>query len=137
MTNFNNFNNQAMINQMNFARNYEKHIQTQQIKKKSSGLGFYLLAYDLGLNAVVIGAMMVLSIVYMFQNKDSAYVTELFTDTSSPLLHFTNIVSAVFGAFIPGLFYLHFSKTHPSDCIQTQKVKPSGYGCINGCKFCI
>lgn len=109
----------------------KKSNEIRTLKKKSSGLGFYILTYFLSMS-VIIGCITFFMTLFMMMNMDILnYDTEALTQqiltkiTSGPVYYYMQILGATASAAIPGFIYLKLSKTHISDCITVKSVKPA------------
>lgn len=105
----------------------KKQYETRLLRKKSSGLGFYVLAYFLSMNCIVAGLVIFAEISLMLSGDINSFDVESFTSSmmSGPFYHYMSILAAVVSAVVPALIYLKSSKTHISDCIQVNSVKPT------------
>ncbi len=107
-----NFDNRININ-YDFAKKHEKRL----ISKKSSGLGFYIFAYFMAMNATSFALVFILMITNGFDDS--------IMSSNNPLYHMLYTFTAVFSSFIPALLYLVTSRNNISDVISAKGVKPS------------
>ena len=109
----------------------KKNLDIKTLKKKSSGLGFYILAYFMTMFVIEFIMIFVLSFSLMM-NMD---VTNIDTETliyevtnqltSGPNFYYLQILAATSSAVVPGLIYLKLSKTHISESLIVKPVKPT------------
>lgn len=109
----------------------KKILDIKTLKKKSSGLGFYILAYFMTMFVIEFIMIFVLSFSLMM-NMD---VTNIDTETliyevtkqltSGPNFYYSQILAATSSAVVPGLIYLKLSKTHISESLIVKPVKPT------------
>ena len=90
---------------------YLKYIQTREIKKTASGLGFFVFAY--------FATMLVLSYVFIF----ISFLATSFKSIDTVAMFYMEIFISVFSAFVPGLFYFLISRRSISDTIKTSYVR--------------
>lgn len=95
-----------------------KYFEKRNLRKASSGLGFYIFTYILlmFIIAYVMGSVVTLAN-YSSLGSDKTNIT------SSPSYLFIEIFVPVFSALIPALFYLMISKNKMSQIIQVNHVK--------------
>lgn len=127
----NNFNNNINNNNNNFSNNQipediKKQMQKKYLRKKSNGIGLYVISYFASLNGVVVFIVMIATIILAIKGiSDIEDITNMLLDSSSSLMHYMTICASVFAAFFPGLIYCKISKNKLSNCLQTNFVKPS------------
>ena len=92
--------------------NYVKQREKYILEKKSSGLGFYIFSYMLTMAATQ----------FLFLSFSLSYTEDSIYISNVPMF-LINIFTSVFSAFIPGLFYLLFSKSSISETISVKYVK--------------
>lgn len=97
---------------------YKKFFEKSNLRKRSSGLGFYVLVYTLCMSFISIFLMIFLMLVCGDIDKVSNDLT-----ATTPISHYYYIFTAVFSALIPGILYLLFSGNRISDCVQIKAVK--------------
>lgn len=108
-----------------------KAYEIRTLRKKSSGLGFYILTYFLAMNIIVMGFVFVAVFATFFKSDISTFDSELYLEelqkslTFGPFAYYLQIFAAVVSAVIPGFIYLKLSKNHITDCIVTKPVKIS------------
>lgn len=120
-------------NQQNFQQYQTYNIDPSQIKrandinlikKKSSGLGFYILTYFFAMSIAITGILIATEIFLLLIGGYSD--VEQITDDilCGPFYHYMTIFASVTSATIPGFIYLKLSKNHIADCLQVKSVKP-------------
>lgn len=102
-------------NNLNYNRNYKKEAQYDNLKQKSSGLGFFVFAYSLTMTVSAI------IIVEVFKSFGSAKF--IFTDSYAILNYFMDIFISVFAVVIPAFFYIKLARCNLNDIISTKYVK--------------
>lgn len=109
----------------------KKSNEIRTLKKKSSGLGFYILTYFLAMSAIVFAVLFVVMFLMIMKSGISSFdvtsqLEQLQKDmVSGPFAHYMQILAATASAMIPGFIYLKLSKNHISDCIKIKPVKSS------------
>lgn len=99
-------------NNLNYNRNYKKEAQYDNLKQRSSGLGFFVFAYSL---TMTFSALMSIEV---FQSLNYAL-----SDNYTTITYFIDIFISVFAVVIPAFFYVKLSKCSLNDIISTKYVK--------------
>lgn len=102
-------------NNLNYNRNYKKEMQYDNLKQRSSGLGFFVFAYSLTMTVSAI------IIVEVFSALGSAKY--IYSDGYAILTYFMDIFISVFAVVVPAFFYIKLSKCNLNDIISTKLVK--------------
>lgn len=102
-------------NNLNYNRNFKKDMQYDNLKQKSSGLGFFVFAYSL---TMTVSALIV---VEFFKNLSSGNYA--FSDSYSTVTYFMDIFISVFAVVVPVFFYIKLSRCNLNDIISTKYVK--------------
>ena len=102
-------------NKYNYNFDLKKYNDKYILKKRSSGLGFFIFAYALSMQLLSMLIMMLLMLLCGINS-------DVTSSTSIPMQMITIFVS-VFSVFVPGLLYLLFSKSSLSETIKVKYVK--------------
>lgn len=94
---------------------YFKNIEMKNLRKISSGIGFYGFVYLI--TSIILSVCLTLYIQFIFPFSDLLY------DISSPNLYLISNVIATASAVIPGIVYCQISKNYLSDIIPVKYVK--------------
>lgn len=100
---------------LNYNRNFKKDMQYDNLKQKSSGLGFFVFAYSLTMTACAV------IIAEVFKAFGSAKY--IYSDNYSILTYFMDIFISVFAVVVPAFFYIKLSRNSLNDIISTKYVK--------------
>lgn len=107
-----------------------KALDLRTIRKKSSGLGFYILAYFLTMFTIELIMTFVITFSVLMgtdiSNSDTNDLIELVTKqlTTGATFYYLQIFAATASAMIPGLIYLRLSKNHITNTLTVKPVKP-------------
>ena len=102
-------------NNLNYNRNFKKEFQYDNLKQRSSGLGFFVFAYSL---TMTVSAMIVVEVFKAFGSAKYIY-----SDNYSILTYFMDIFISVFAVVVPAFFYIKLSRNSLNDIISTKYVK--------------
>lgn len=102
-------------NNLNYNRNFKKEFQYDNLKQRSSGLGFFVFAYSL---TMTVSAMIVVEVFRAFGSAKYIY-----SDNYSTLTYFMDIFISVFAVVVPAFFYIKLSRNSLNDIISTKYVK--------------
>lgn len=102
-------------NNLNYNRNFKKEFQYDNLKQRSSGLGFFVFAYSL---TMTVSAMIVVEVFKAFGSQNIFY-----SDNYSILTYFMDIFISVFAVVVPAFFYIKLSRNSLNDIISTKYVK--------------
>ena len=102
-------------NNLNYNRNFKKEFQYDNLKQRSSGLGFFVFAYSL---TMTVSAMIVVEVFKTFGSAKYIY-----SDNYSILTYFMDIFISVFAVVVPAFFYIKLSRNSLNDIISTKYVK--------------
>jgi membrane protease YdiL (CAAX protease family) len=94
--------------------NYQKQSEIKTLRKKSSGLGFFIFGYYMTMTGSVY--LIYLALLLVLGDKASDI-----TETSVPMF-LLDIFASVFSAFIPALFYFLFSGNNIAETIKVKHV---------------
>lgn len=100
---------------LNYNRNFKKDMQYDNLKQKSSGLGFFVFAYSLTMTACAV------IIAEVFKNLGSAGF--ILSNNYALLNYFIDIFISVFAVVVPAFFYIKLSRNRLNDIISTKYVK--------------
>lgn len=106
-------------NNLNYNRNFKKEFQYDNLKQRSSGLGFFVFAYSL---TMTVSAMIVVEVFKAFGSAKYIY-----SDNYSILTYFMDIFISVFAVVVPAFFYIKLSRNSLNDIISTKYVKQKKY----------
>lgn len=103
----------------------KKNNDKNLIRKKSSGLGFYILTYFLTMSFIITGIIIVAEVLLLICGgfNDVDQITD--DIINGPFYHYMTTLASVLSAVVPGLIYLKLSKNHISDCLTVKSVKPA------------
>lgn len=94
---------------------YIKNIEMKNLRKISSGIGFYGFVYLI--TTIVLSISLMIYFLLMFPYSDSLY------DSSSPNLYLLNNIIATASAVVPGIIYCKISKNYLSYIMPVRYVK--------------
>lgn len=100
---------------LNYNRNFKKDMQYDNLKQRSSGLGFFVFAYSLTMTACAV------IIAEVFKNLGSAGF--ILSNNYALLNYFIDIFISVFAVVVPAFFYIKLSRNSLNDIISTKYVK--------------